>query len=130
MNGGKIRMEMRPVNRIVSRLGIDPNGTVQRKITQNINHRITRYMPYLTGTLATRLKRVASPTEIEVAGPYAKYQYYGKAMVGKAPKRLTGRALEYTKTKNAQAGPFWDRRLMAAEGDAIVADLQRDVRGR
>lgn len=130
MNGGKIRMEMRPVNRIVSRLGIDPNGTVQRKITQNINHRITRYMPYLTGTLATRLKRVASPTEIEIAGPYAKHQYYGKAMVGKAPKRLTGHALEYTKTKNAQAGPFWDRRLMAAEGDAIVADLQRDVRGR
>ena len=48
-----------------------------------------------------------------------KYLYYGKAMEGKAPKRVTDRPLEYTKTKNPRAGPFWDRALCAAEMPAF-----------
>lgn len=81
-------------------------------------------MPFQTGVLATKLKYIKSPTEIEVLGPYARYQYYGKVMVGKAPKIVTGRNLSYDKTRNPQAGPFWDKRLMAAEGDQIVSEVQ------
>ena len=107
-------------------------------------------MPYRTGTLSSLpVKRIISPTEIEVAANYARYQYYGKvevnAKTGKGPAfipgvgyryrkgtvlRATDRDLNYDTTKNHQAGPFWDRRMMAAEKDQIAQDLQDYINRR
>lgn len=124
----KVRVEMKPVGVILARLGIDKNGRVQRFLTETVNRRITRYMPFRTGVLATKLKFVSSPTEITVNGPYARYQYYGKVMVGKPPKQVTDIDLNYDKTKHPNAGPFWDRRMMAAEKDVIVREVQAYVK--
>lgn len=151
----RIRVEMKPVNTIVARLGVNKTGDVQRFVTNEINRRLPRYMPFRTGNLATKTKfvgeqvhlvnkrRVISPTEIYIGGPYARYQYYGKVMVnaetGKGPMNIPGvglrykegtklkatdRDLTYDKGKNPAAGPKWDKALMAAEGDAIAADVQ------
>lgn len=139
----RIKVEMKPVNTILARLGVDKNGDVQMQLTRIVNQRITRYMPYRTGALATKLKYIKSPTEIEVLGPYARMQYFGKVMVnaatGKGPMNIPGvglryregtvlkatdRDLQYDTTKNPRAGPYWDRRMMAAEGDQIAAELQ------
>lgn len=144
----RISVDMKPVNTILTRLGIDNNGDVQKFATETINRRITRYMPASQSeVLSTKKKFVISPTEIEILGPYARYQYYGKVMVnsktGKGPSLIPGvgyryrkgtvlkatdRDLKYDTTKNQQAGPFWDRRLMAAEKDAIVSDIQEYIR--
>lgn len=145
----RVKVEMKPINTILTRLGVNKTGDVQMQLTRIINKRITRYMPYRTGNLSTKLKRIKSPTEIEVLAPYARYQYYGKVMVnsktGKGPALIPGvgyrykkgtmlkvidRDLKYDTTKHPQAGPFWDRQLMAAEKDAIVADIQAYVRRR
>lgn len=145
----RIKVEMKPVNTILTRLGVNKTGNVQKFVTSTINRRITRYMPFRTGVLATKSKYIKSPTEIEVLGPYARMQYYGKAMVnaktGKGPMlipdvgyrykkgtvlKATDRDLKYDKTKNPQAGPFWDKRLMAAEGRQIVAEVQEYVNRR
>lgn len=145
----RVKVTMNPVNTILTRLGVDKNGDVQRFTTNTINRRITRYMPYRTGVLATKLKYVKSPTEIEVVAPYARYQYYGKVMVdaetGKGPAYIPGvgyrfrsgavlkatdRDLQYDKTKNPNAGPYWDRRMMAAEGGQIAAEVQDYVNRR
>lgn len=119
----KVKLEMKPIATILARLGIDKNGRVQRFLTETVNRRITRYMPFRTGVLATKLKFVSSPTEITVNGPYARYQYYGKVMVGKPPKQVTDTDLTYDKAKHPNAGPFWDRRLMAAEKDVILREV-------
>ena len=124
----RIKVEMKPVNTILTRLGVDKNGDVQKFVTNTINRRMTRYMPYRTGALSTKLKYVKSPTEIEVLAPYARYQYYGKAMAGPPPKEVTDKPLQYTKDFNPQAGPFWDRRMMAAEQNAIAADVMAYIR--
>lgn len=139
----KIRLDMKPINTILTRLGINKTGDVQLKVTNIINHRITQYMPYRTGVLATKSKYIKSATEIEVVGKAATYLYYGKVMVnaktGKGPMNIPGvglrykkgtilkatdRDLQYDKTKNPQAGPYWDRRMMDAEGAQIVKELQ------
>lgn len=125
--GTTVKVEMRPVNVILNRIGVGADGDVQMQVTRIINQRITRYMPYRTGVLATKLKHIKSPTEIEVLGPYARYQYFGKVMVGPPPKVVTNRDLVYTKTKNPLAGPFWDRRMMQAEGKQIANEIQRYV---
>lgn len=125
----KIKVEMKPVEQIIRAHGLDKNGHVQLFHTMNVNRRITRYMPYRTGTLSTKLKLVKSNTEVEILGPYAKYQYYGKVMVGKAPKVATDKPLDQQPRSpgNDRAGPYWDRALSAAEGEAMAADLQRYI---
>lgn len=161
----KIKVNMKPVNTILTQLGVTPDGDVQAFATADINRRITRYMPYRSSALATKTKffadkrggpehmsedgkRIKSPTEIEVVAPYAHAMYVGKVWVdpktGKAgfltpngwrsrkgvPKVMSSRDYDYDKTKNPQAGPFWDRRLMAAEGAQIAADIQKYIERR
>lgn len=125
----KLRLDIPSAAVLADRKGFGPDGHVQKFHTANVNRRIGKYMPHLTGTLETKLKIVRG-TKIIVLGPYAKYQYHGKVMVGPAPKVLTDRDLEYTKTFNPQAGPYWDRALVAAEGDALVEDVQRYINRR
>lgn len=123
----RVTVKMKPVNAIVTRLGVGKRGDVQRFVTHEVNRRIGRYMPHLTGALETKLKRVTGDAEITVFGPYARYQYYGKVMVGRPPKTLTHRDLRYTKTFNPLAGPLWDKRMMADEGGQIAADIQKYI---
>lgn len=129
---GKVRIIMNPVQTIIHSKGLAPGGAIQQFHTSNVLRRIVKYMPYRTGA-TIKLTVAQSPihqTYIVTDAPYGKYLYHGKVMVGCAPKKVTEKDLEYTKTKNPDAGPYWDRRLMAAEGAAIRADLQRFIRGR
>ena len=124
-----VKVDVPEASQIIRRLGLDKNGDAQRFHTNNIKRRITRYMPYRTGTLSTKLKIMSGPDEITVLGPYAKYQYFGKVMVGKAPRVVTDKALDQRPRApgNDRAGPLWDKRLVASEGEAIAADLQRYI---
>lgn len=136
-----IRIDMKPVQEIIRRLGVDRDGDVQRQFTNMVNLRMTRYMPYKTGVLSGKSKYIKSPTEIVVLGPYAHYQYKGEVWGPNIPKKFngmitgwwsppvkypTGRNLVYSKGQHGhdRAGPYWDKRMMAAEGKAIAADLQ------
>lgn len=129
--------------------GLNDGGDVQRFFTENVNRRITKYMPYRSGALSGKLKRVTGPSEISITAPYARYQYFGKVMIDPAinaagfltkddtwrsrkgaVKVLTERDLKYDTAKNAQAGPFWDRRMMAAEGKALLEDLKGYIKIR
>jgi len=106
----RVKVNMKPAERILEAHGLGKSGEVQRFVTSCIDRRITRYMPYRHGALSTKLKSIVSPTKIRIEGPYAAYQYYGKVMVGPPPKRVTDKDLQYTKTeKNPLAGPFWER---------------------
>ena len=134
---------MQPANKIIKRLGLDKTGDVQAQLTNTVNRRITRYMPAgPNAVLSTKLKRIKSPTEIQVAGPYAHYQYKGEVwgpniakkvkgvIVGyrSPPKKYpTGRRLNHSRAYNKRAGPYWEKRMMAAEGKAVVAELQRYI---
>lgn len=143
----RIKVDMKPISTILTRIGVNKTGDVQMQLTRIVNKRITRYMPFRTGALSTKLKYIKSPTEIEVVAPYARMMYYGKVMVnsktGKGPAfipgvgyrykkgtilKATDRDLKYDTTKHPEAGPFWDRRMMAVEKDAIVSEVQAYVR--
>ena len=125
----RVRVKMKPVNTILTRMGVKPDGDVQMFVTNTVNRGIIRYMPVRSGALSTKLKHIKSATEIEVLGPYARYQYYGKVMEGPAPKAVTDRDMKYDKTKNPLAGPFWDRRMIANEGAQIADEARRYVSG-
>jgi hypothetical protein len=145
----KVRVKCKSAEQIIRAHGLDRNGDVQRAWTNIVNRRISRYMPYRSGALSGKLKYISGPAEITVAAPYARYQYYGKVMVDPkinaagfltkdgtwrsrkgAAKVLTNRDLIYDTSKNANAGPYWDRRLVAAEGDAMVQEIKAYIRRR
>lgn len=126
---GRISVNMRPVNQILQAKGLTAGGDVQWFHTANVLRRIVKYMPYREGMLIkqTVASSPISKPYIVVPGPAARYLYYGKVMVGKAPKAVTNKNLIYTNSKNPLAGPFWDRRLKAAEGRVLQTELQRYV---
>lgn len=126
---GKITLDMKPVNQILKAKGLTSGGDVQCFHTANVLSRIQKYMPYRTGTT---IKLMIAQTDVNkplivLDVPYGRYLYHGKVMVGHAPRTVTDKSLQYTTTKNPQAGSYWDRRLKAAELPAMQADLQRYV---
>lgn len=149
--GGTVSyLEMNPVHKIIKDKGLDPGGDAQKFHTANVLKRIKRYMPYVSGMTykVTVAQTDISKPYIITDTPYAKYLFYGKVMIDPklgvagfmtpegwrsrkgCVKVLTDRDLQYTRTKNPNAGPRWDRALSASEGRAMAADLQRFLNRR
>ena len=149
-DGTCVTLTMKTLNEMVRDKGLGTAGNVQMFHTQNVLKRIKRYMPFLTGATykITVLQTDIKEPEIVTDVPHGQYLYRGKVMVdprtGKAGfltpegwrsrkgcvKVKTTRNLQYTRTKNPHAGPYWDRTLSAHEGRAMAADLQRYMNRR
>lgn len=125
----KVKLELPSADELIKRLGVDPQGEVQTHFTGEVLKRIGKYMPHLTGVLETKKTHIKNDTEIETLGPYAQYLFHGVTMEGRVPMKATSKPLNYTKTFNPMAGPFWDRSLVANEGAAITANLQEFIDG-
>lgn len=146
----KVKVYLPTSKKLIKRKGLHTSGRVQMFHTQNVLKRIKWYMPYRTGAtykITVAQTNIARP-EIVTDEPYGKYLYYGKVMVdpktGTAGfmtpegwrtrkgcvKVRTERPLKYTRIKNPNAGPYWDRTLSAHEGRAMAADLQRYMNRR
>ena len=142
-----VKVTINPASQILRDHGLNSGGHVQRFHTSNVLRRIKRYMPYRSGML---IKKTVAATDIAkplivTPGPEARMLYHGKVRVdpktGKAgfltddgwksrrgvAKVPSNRDLVYTTSKNAQAGPYWDRRLKAAEMPVITRELQNYI---
>lgn len=144
----KVKLYLASANQIIRNKGLAEDGHVQMFHTQNVLRRIKRYMPFLYGGLykLTVAQTDVRKPEIVTEAPQVRYLFEGKKMVnaktGKGPMMIPGvgprykkgtilkptdSPLDYTRTKNPQAGPHWDRTLVNREGKAITADLQRYI---
>ncbi|MFV0517248.1 MAG: minor capsid protein [Aminipila sp.] len=59
--------------------------------------------------------------------PYARYQYYGKVMVGRAPKKLTDRDLVYHGAP--MRGRLWFERMKADKKEQILKGAAKITKG-
>lgn len=146
-NGTVAYLQMNKPEQILKDKGLDPAGDAQKFHTANVLRRIKRYMPFDTGMTykVTVVQTNIDRPEIVTDVPYGQYLYHGKTMADSKTGKpgfmtpegwrtrkgsvmaQTGRNLVYTRTKNKQAGPYWDRTLSACEGKAMEADLQRYI---
>ena len=108
----QVKVKVKPITDVVQALGLQPTGKTQLYATHEIRRRMTRYMPYRTGTLATKLTAVTSSTTITVRAPYAEWLYNGITRGG-AP-------INYTRTHNPLAGPEWDITMMNHEKESLA----------
>lgn len=144
----KVKMYLPSARKLVESKGLSKDGAVQMFHTKNVLRRIKRYMPFLTGAtykITVAQTDIRKP-EIVTDVPFGIYLYRGLAMVnaktGKGPALIPGvgyrypkgailrptkRTLQYTHTKNPDAGPEWDKTLISREGAAMTADLQRFI---
>ena len=149
-DGTSAELTMKEANEIIRNKGLDPGGDVQAFHTMNVLRRIKKFMPFLSGALykITQIQTDIRKPEIVTEAPQADFLYHGKVMIDPkinaagfmtsegwrsrkgSIKVVTSRDLEYTKTKNPAAGPYWDRTLSAAEGAALAADFQRFMNRR
>lgn len=151
--GMVVRVDARisPSRQVLRGLGVEATGRVQAFLTSRVLLRMRRYMPWLSGTMASAQTTQLSPTMIAVNAPQARYLYHGVRMRdpnGGGPfpiKDETGRVvtfryrkgahpvptgvpLDYTHTTNPLAGPYWDRTLVQREGAQIAQEVTEYAR--
>lgn len=101
-------------------LGIEPNGRVQRFLIDTCANHMDKYVPMRTGTLSSSVLKTSH--SIIYNTPYAAYQYYGVSKNGKD--------LNYSTEKHEYAGPYWDKRMMTAEGNEVISEVQDFILNR
>lgn len=116
-----IRAELPEAHEAMRKLGVDKDGDVQDKATDLIMANLPDFMPRKSGRLIAGMWK-RKRNRVHIDGPYARSQFFGITK--------SGVPFNYSRQKNPQAGPNWDRRMAAARGKAIAAELQRYVRGR
>lgn len=118
----KVGKKLSPPKSVMRQLGVDDQGAVQQFATDRILFHMRPFMPWLTGLTATSLTQASSPTSITVNAPYALRLYCGVS--------ASGTPLNYTKTVNPLAGPYWDRTMMQHRGKQIAEEIASYARSR
>lgn len=137
--------KMKPISSIKARLGIEPNGRVQRFLTNTCYTHMDKYVPMDTGNLASNVDIQANSITYE--SPYAHYMYVGEVYGPNIPiiedgivvgwfspkgkkKSPTGKAIKYHTDKHKNAGPYWDKRMVSAEINDVVNEVQNYIGGK
>lgn len=113
---------------ILKKRGLGGDSAARRHLATTVRRLSDPYVPMHQGTLKNTAQIDADAKAIIYGQPYARYQYYGKLMVGRAPKRLTNIDLDHHGAP--MRGPHWDKRMMEARGDEVIDDLARFVGGK
>lgn len=120
---------------VLARLNLESGGKVQYALDSVIVRTTDPFVPMDTGTLAQTVRGVGTG-RIEYIQPYARYQYFGMAMVapnGSAfaklgeTKHLNGIPLNYNRSKHALAGPYWFERSKAENLDLWIEEAKAAV---
>ena len=99
----------------------------QRYVDSEVLRRCDPLTPRLNGHLiqsGVRATRLGSGM-VQYNSPYARYQYYGKVMIGKAPKKITNIPLTYTGAPNR--GAKWFERMKVKDKKDILKGAGRIV---
>ena len=112
-------VKIKPTSQIKARLGIEPNGRVQKFFTNTCRKHMDKYVPKDKGDLRTIVDIQADSITYE--SPYAKYQYYGMREDGSRVVK------NYT---TPGTGTYWDKRMVSAEMQDVVKEVQDYVGGR
>lgn len=109
-------VKIQPTSKIKARLGIEPNGKVQKFFTNTCYKHMDKYVPMDKGNLRTVVD--IQPSSITYESPYAHAQYVGYT---KGPVK------NYT---TPGTGPYWDKRMVSAEMEQVVKEVQKYVGGK
>lgn len=98
-------------------------------IDMEVLRKCDKYIPFRSGTLKNSgiLGTNIGSGNVEYIAPYSRYQYYGKVMIGKPPKQVTNKDLQYNGAP--QRGSFWFEIMKMNYKDTIIKGAKRYLRG-
>ena len=112
-------VQIEPTSKIKAKLGIEPNGRVQKFFTNTCYKRMDKYVPQDKGNLRTIVD--IQPSTITYEQEYARYQYYGEREDG------THKVHNYS---TPGTGTYWDKRMVSAEMKDVVKEVQNYIGGK
>ena len=118
-------VKLKPTSVIKARLGIEPNGRVQKFFTNTCAKHMDKYVPRREGTLAETVIIDGQPTRNVTADTITYTQNYAKYVYNGISK--SGKPLNYT---TPGTGDHWDERMKSAEMQDVVKEVQEYIGGR
>lgn len=109
-------MALKPISTIKANLGIEPNGKVQAYFTERCYTHMDKYVPKDTGTLRETVTLTSNSITYEQE--YAHAQYIGEVNGGQVKNYTT-----------PGTGPYWDKRMVSAEMQDVVREVQAYIGG-
>ena len=109
-------VKLKPTSQIKARLGIEPNGRLQKFFTNTCYKHMDKYVPMDEGNL--RINADVKADSITYESPYARYQYYGAREDGSRTVK------KYT---TPGTGTYWDKKMISAEMQDVVKEVQSYV---
>ena len=106
-------VKLKPTSEIKARLGLEPNGRVQKFFTNTCYKHMDKYVPRRDDNLRTIVD--IQDDSITYESNYARYQYYGMRKDGSHVVK------KYT---TPGTGPYWDKRMVSAEMEQVVQEVQ------
>jgi len=122
----KINIDLSNAPKIISKLGLNAGGKAQLFFTNELMRISDPYVPFKQGALKNSARIVEQGTAIEYNTPYARYQWYGKVMVGSKPKVVTDRDLVYR--GGALRGKMWVARAFNDNKQMIIDMVERSMK--
>lgn len=106
----KVKVDFNAKQIMASR-GLGATLKVQKYIASEVKRLSDKYVPMQQGMLKNNAQIASNGSHIVYNQPYAHYQYYGKVMAGRAPKKYTGDDLTYNGAP--MRGARWTERMLA-----------------
>ncbi len=131
----KVVTNLDDVGTMLKKRGLEPNGRVQLLFTSRCAAEMDPYIPMQQGILKNT--RQIGTDKVTFNSPYAKFQYYGKVMIGVKSrsayadkgelKVVTDRDLKYNGAP--KRGKLWDKRMWADKKNKILSDVAKVAGG-
>lgn len=135
----KVMINLQDAETMLKKRGLEPNGRVQRLFTQSCAREMDPYTPMSAGSGA-HMKNIKNiqPDAVIYPGPYSRFLYYGKVMIG----ILTGSAWAKRGEKKIVTeedltyhgaplrGKKWDARMWKDKKEKIVSEVARAAGGK
>lgn len=121
-----IKVDTSMLSKAIQSRGLQPGGRVQQILTSEIYKQAEPYTPMRSKTLIRTAE--VGKDHITYVQPYSRYVYYGKVMVGKPPKRVTGKSLHYG--GGGKRGAMWIPRMWEEKKDEISKLVAKEAGGK
>ena len=111
--------------KILASRGLGSSNKAQKYVASEVVRLSDPYVPMQQGMLKNQRTIASDGSYIVYTQPYAHYQYYGKVMAGRAPKKYTGDDLTYNGAP--MRGARWTERMFADKRAEIESNVEKFI---
>lgn len=121
----RIKVDL-PKAEILKRMGLGGTNKAQKYLASQVKRLCDPYVPMQQGTLKNNVTIAGDGSHIVYTQPYAHYQYYGEVMAGRAPKKYTGKKIDYHGAP--MRGKQWVNRMFADKSKELEQSMDAYIK--